>query len=249
MRLQAMHRNLGSGTVTAPNSVAMRWLRQSFRWHFPLQQHGHYSLWLSACAAMTARQKLLRFGQGQSQVGNIAKTFRPADLYQIGAHAAGITLPSQSTATPIASPFPRSAIDPTDRTPCVVIHPFAGHSRPPAPHTAYRFFENLRSITAYDQSNPSSRHRATQRRTTAQKKPTPNLESLSTREVAAGKASLRVKQAIGLVRRERTSGVRSDVLLEAADGGAGQWPEDAVYGPFVIVRAMQRFLNLPAISR
>jgi hypothetical protein len=52
-----MHRNLGSGTVTAPNGVAMRWLRQSFRWHFPLQaeQHGRCSLWLSACAAMTAR--------------------------------------------------------------------------------------------------------------------------------------------------------------------------------------------------
>ena len=36
--------------------------------------------------------------------------------------------PSQSTATPIASPFPRSAIDPTDRTLCVVIPPFSGHS-------------------------------------------------------------------------------------------------------------------------
>ena len=48
MRLQAVHRNLGSGTVTAPNSVAMRWLRQSFRWHFPLQaeQHGRCSPWL-----------------------------------------------------------------------------------------------------------------------------------------------------------------------------------------------------------
>ena len=42
--------------------------------------------------SLNAGQKLLRFGQGQSQVSNIAKTFRPADLYQIGAQAAGITL-------------------------------------------------------------------------------------------------------------------------------------------------------------
>ena len=42
--------------------------------------------------SLNARQKLLRFGQGQSQVSNITKTFRPADLYQIGAQAAGITL-------------------------------------------------------------------------------------------------------------------------------------------------------------
>ena len=41
---------------------------------------------------------------------------------------------SQSTATPIASPFPRSAIDPTDRTSCVVIPPFSGHS-PPLTHS------------------------------------------------------------------------------------------------------------------
>ena len=40
--------------------------------------------------SLNARQKLLRFGQGQTQVRNIAKTFRPADLYQIGAQAAGI---------------------------------------------------------------------------------------------------------------------------------------------------------------
>ena len=42
MRLQAVHRNRGSGTVTPPNSVAMWCPRQSFRWHFPLQaeQHG-----------------------------------------------------------------------------------------------------------------------------------------------------------------------------------------------------------------
>ena len=29
----------------------------------------------------------------------------------------------------------------------------------------------------------------------------------------------------------------------------GQWPKNAVYWPFVVVQAMQRFLNLPAISR
>ena len=36
---------------------------------------------------------------------------------------------SQSTATPTASPFSRSAIDPTERTSCVVIPPVSGHSR------------------------------------------------------------------------------------------------------------------------
>jgi hypothetical protein len=35
----------------------------------------------------------------------------------------------QSTATPTASPFSRSAIGPTDRTSCVVIPPVSGHSR------------------------------------------------------------------------------------------------------------------------
>ena len=49
--------NRGSGTVTAPNSVAMWCPRQSFRWHFPLQaaQHGRCSPWLTACAETTAR--------------------------------------------------------------------------------------------------------------------------------------------------------------------------------------------------
>ena len=40
--------------------------------------------------SLNACQKLLGFGQGQTQVGDIAKAFRPADLYQIGAQAAGI---------------------------------------------------------------------------------------------------------------------------------------------------------------
>jgi hypothetical protein len=62
-------------------------------------------------------------------------------------------------------------------------------------------------------------------------------------------ASPRRNQVVGLVRREITSCIGSDALLEAADGCVGQWPEDAVYRPFVVVQAMQRFLNLPAISR
>ena len=40
-----------------------------------------------------------------------------------------------------------------------------------------------------------------------------------------------------------------DALLEAANGCAGQWTEDAVYRSFVVVQALQRFLNLPAIGR
>ena len=40
--------------------------------------------------SLNANQKLLRFGQIQTQVRDIAKTSRPADLYQIGAQAAGI---------------------------------------------------------------------------------------------------------------------------------------------------------------
>ena len=42
--------------------------------------------------SLNARQKLLRFGQGQTQVRDIAKTFRPTDFYQIGAQAAGVIL-------------------------------------------------------------------------------------------------------------------------------------------------------------
>ena len=40
--------------------------------------------------SLNANQKLLRFGQGQTQVRDIAKTFRSADLYQVGAQAAVI---------------------------------------------------------------------------------------------------------------------------------------------------------------
>ena len=74
--------------------------------------------------SLNPRQKLLRFGQGQSQVRNIAKTFRLADLYQIGAQATGV-IPRRNQPQHIASPFPRSAIDPTDRTSRVVIPPFS----------------------------------------------------------------------------------------------------------------------------
>jgi hypothetical protein len=35
--------------------------------------------------SLNARQKLLRFGQGQTEIRDITKTFWPADLYQIGA--------------------------------------------------------------------------------------------------------------------------------------------------------------------
>ena len=67
---------------------------------------------------------------------------------------------------------------------------------------------------------------------------------------ASRKAALsRRHQTVGLVRREVTSRVGPDILLlEAADGCAGQWPEDGVYRSFVIVQALQSFLNLPAIS-
>ena len=68
--------------------------------------------------------------------------------------------------------------------------------------------------------------------------------------VAGGKAvSSRRNQTVGLVSREVSGRVGPNALLEAADGCAGQWPEDAFYRPFVIVQATQRFLNLSAISR
>jgi hypothetical protein len=39
---------------------------------------------------LNARQKLLRLGQRQAQVRDLAKTFRPADLHHVGAPQAGI---------------------------------------------------------------------------------------------------------------------------------------------------------------
>jgi hypothetical protein len=79
--------------------------------------------------SLNACQKLLGFGQGQTQARDIAKTFRPADLYQIGAQAAVISAGRKLTATPIASAFPQPALDPTDRTSRGVIPPFSGHSQ------------------------------------------------------------------------------------------------------------------------
>jgi hypothetical protein len=40
--------------------------------------------------SLNTRQKLLRFRQGQTQVRDIAKIFRPTDFYQIGAWAARV---------------------------------------------------------------------------------------------------------------------------------------------------------------
>ena len=40
--------------------------------------------------SLNTRQKLLRFGQGQTQVRDIANIFRPTDFYQIGAWAARV---------------------------------------------------------------------------------------------------------------------------------------------------------------
>ncbi len=53
-------------------------------------------------------------------------------------------------------------------------------------------------------------------------------------------------QPAGLIRRERSRRLGLDVLLEAADGSAGQRAEDAVHRSFVITRATERFLNLPS---
>ena len=72
-------------------------------------------------------RRLLRFGQDQSQVNKIAKTFRPADLYQIGAQARISSINQPQHPSHPRSPGP--AIDPTDHAPRVVIPPFSG---PPA---------------------------------------------------------------------------------------------------------------------
>ena len=55
-------------------------------------------------------------------------------------------------------------------------------------------------------------------------------------------------QTVGLVRREGTGRVGRDVTLEAADGCAGQRPEDPVRRPLVIVQAMERLLDLPSVG-
>ena len=97
--------------------------------------------------SLNARQKLLRFGQGQSQVSNIAKTFRPADLYQIGAQAAGITLrrnqpqhpshprsPGRLSTRPIVPPvssYPHSLDTPPAPSPYPVMPAFTPECRSP----------------------------------------------------------------------------------------------------------------------
>jgi hypothetical protein len=55
-------------------------------------------------------------------------------------------------------------------------------------------------------------------------------------------------QLVRLICRKVTSRFGPNVLLlEAPDGCAGPWPQDAVDRPFVIAQAMQCFLNLSAI--
>ena len=78
--------------------------------------------------SLNARQNLLRFGQGQTQVRDIAKTFRPADLYQVGAQAAVIIAGRNQPQHPS---HPRSPSRPSTRPivpPRGVIPPFSGHS-------------------------------------------------------------------------------------------------------------------------
>jgi hypothetical protein len=54
-------------------------------------------------------------------------------------------------------------------------------------------------------------------------------------------------QAVGLFRGGVTSSISPCLALEAADCRAGQWPENAVHGPLIIIQATQRFLDLPSI--
>jgi len=78
--------------------------------------------------SLNANQKLPRFGQSQTQVRDIAKTSRPADLYQIGAQAAGIIAGRNQPQYPSHPRSPSRLSDPTERTSRVVIPPFSGHS-------------------------------------------------------------------------------------------------------------------------
>ena len=80
--------------------------------------------------SLNARQKLLRFGQGQTP-GSRYRQDLPAGRSLPGrCSGSGYHRRSQATATPIAFAFPQPAIDPTDRTSRGVIPPFSGHSRP-----------------------------------------------------------------------------------------------------------------------
>jgi hypothetical protein len=91
--------------------VAIRRGFQSFTWHLRPQdrQSGRRVARLSACAATTvllnARQQPLRFGQSQTQVGDIAKTFRPAELCHV--EASGLTVDAGSN-QPQIPPHPRT---------------------------------------------------------------------------------------------------------------------------------------------
>jgi hypothetical protein len=71
--------------------------------------------------SLNANQKLLRSRQSQTQVRDIAKTSRPADLYQIGAQASGIIT---SRNQPQCPSHPRSPAGyPSDRSYLPCRHP------------------------------------------------------------------------------------------------------------------------------
>lgn len=78
--------------------------------------------------ALNAAQKLLGLEQGQTQIRNIVKTIRPADLCQVGAPATGVIPGVRSTATPIASTIPQPVNGRIDRNRRGLIPPFGGHS-------------------------------------------------------------------------------------------------------------------------
>ena len=117
--------------------------------------------------SLNARQKLLRFGQGQSQVRNIAKTFRPADLYQIGAQATGI-IPRRNQ--PQHPSHPRSPGRLSTRP---IVRPVSSYPHsldtPPRQHDRYvdhkqNHFRTHRStgrveLRTSDDRAPGSRHR------------------------------------------------------------------------------------------
>jgi CheY-like chemotaxis protein len=73
-------------------------------------------------SSLNARQKLLRFGQRQTQVPDIAKTFRPVDLYQVGAQAAVIIAGRKQPQHPSHSRSP-SRLSPRPIVPLVASSP------------------------------------------------------------------------------------------------------------------------------
>jgi hypothetical protein len=91
---------------------------------------------------LNTRQKLLRFGQRQTQVGDITKTIRPADLHDV--ETLGLTIDPRSN-QPQSPPHPRSsqpAKCPTDRTSLIVIPPISGQS----PLQAHKPLKSLNSF-------------------------------------------------------------------------------------------------------